>query len=158
MRLFLFYYVLLYHSTRQITIFFLIIFTAAALCFCPPKAKNLPPAAFFTLFALSGFESLPIEKPTPPCRGICAAGATRKKVVAAVSRCERLQANRRAERAFLRQRRNDGAYDRFFCKEKSEWSKVHSDVVGVAGLEPTASCSQSRRATSCATPRNGYIL
>ena len=54
--------------------------------------------------------------------------AARKKVVAAVSRCERLQANRRAERAFLRQRRNDGAYDRFFCKEKSEWSKVHSDV------------------------------
>ena len=32
------------------------------------KLKKLPSAAFFTLFALSGFESLPIEKPTPPCR------------------------------------------------------------------------------------------
>ena len=68
------------------------------------KLKNLPPAAFFTLFALSGFESLPIEKTdTDLAVGI----------------------------GFL---------------------------VGVAGLEPTASCSQSRRATSCATPRNGYIL
>ena len=26
-------------------------------------------------------------------------------------------------------------------------------VVGVQGLEPWASCSQSRRATNCATPR-----
>ena len=29
-------------------------------------------------------------------------------------------------------------------------------LVGVKGLEPPASCSQSRRATSCATP--GYVL
>ena len=29
-----------------------------------------------------------------------------------------------------------------------------SQLVGDAGLEPTASCSQSRRATSCANPRN----
>ena len=28
-----------------------------------------------------------------------------------------------------------------------------SFLVGVTGLEPAASCSQSRRATSCATPR-----
>ena len=27
-------------------------------------------------------------------------------------------------------------------------------VVEVTGLEPAASCSQSRRATNCATPRN----
>jgi hypothetical protein len=26
-------------------------------------------------------------------------------------------------------------------------------MVGVTGLEPVASCSQSRRATNCATPR-----
>ncbi len=30
-------------------------------------------------------------------------------------------------------------------------------VVGVTGLEPTTSCSQSRRATSCATPRKYSI-
>ena len=37
---------------------------------------------------------------------------TRKKVVATVSRPgARLQANRQAERAFLRKRRNDEAYD-----------------------------------------------
>ena len=31
-------------------------------------------------------------------------------------------------------------------------------LVGVTGLEPAASCSQSRRATSCATPRNSRYL
>ena len=31
-------------------------------------------------------------------------------------------------------------------------------LVGVAGFEPTTSCSQSRRATSCATPRRGPTL
>ena len=30
-------------------------------------------------------------------------------------------------------------------------------VVGVRGLEPRASCSQSRRATNCATPRNEIV-
>ncbi len=30
-------------------------------------------------------------------------------------------------------------------------------LVGVTGLEPAASCSQSRRATNCATPRNIVI-
>ena len=29
----------------------------------------------------------------------------------------------------------------------------HFDIVGVTGFEPAASCSQSRRATNCATPR-----
>ena len=33
-------------------------------------------------------------------------------------------------------------------------------LVGVKGLEPPTSCSQSRRATNCATPRNNkyYII
>ena len=31
-------------------------------------------------------------------------------------------------------------------------------LVGVTGLEPAASCSQSTRATNCATPRNIFIL
>src|SRR4051794_38705957 len=30
--------------------------------------------------------------------------------------------------------------------------------VGVRGLEPRTSCSQSRRATDCATPRRNFIL
>ena len=48
----------------------------------------------------------------PNRRDIRAAGVTRKKVVATASRQRaRLQANRRAERAFLRKRRNDEAYD-----------------------------------------------
>ena len=33
---------------------------------------------------------------------------------------------------------------------------LRSDLVRVTGFEPAASCSQSRRATSCATP--GYLL
>ena len=32
------------------------------------------------------------------------------------------------------------------------------DLVGVAGFEPTASCSQSRRATNCATPRIFHMI
>ena len=36
---------------------------------------------------------------------------------------------------------------------ETELSGLCSDVVGVRGLEPRASCSQSRRATNCATPR-----
>ena len=46
-----------------------------------------------------------------------------------------------------------------FLKNKSSQSKVLFGLatlyhlVGVTGLEPTASCSQSRRATNCATPR-----
>ncbi len=31
-------------------------------------------------------------------------------------------------------------------------------MVGVTGLEPAASCSQSRRATNCATPRFIYYI
>ena len=31
-------------------------------------------------------------------------------------------------------------------------------MVGVTGLEPAAFCSQSRRATNCATPRNITII
>ncbi len=31
-------------------------------------------------------------------------------------------------------------------------------VVGVTGFEPAASCSQSKRATNCATPRLTYII
>ena len=31
-------------------------------------------------------------------------------------------------------------------------------LVGVAGLEPTTSCSQSTHATNCATPRTNYLL
>lgn len=53
----------------------------------------------------------------------------RQKVVAAVSRLwVRLQANMRAEHAFLRKGKNDDAYDWFFCKEKSEWSKVRYNI------------------------------
>ena len=49
----------------------------------------------------------------------------------------RLQANSRREWAFLRMRRNDGACDWFFfVNEKSERSKVRSDVVRHQGLEP----------------------
>lgn len=36
------------------------------------------------------------------------------------------------------------------------WSSDYSCLVEVTGLEPAASCSQSRRATNCATPR--YLL
>ena len=32
------------------------------------------------------------------------------------------------------------------------------DMVGVKGFEPPTSCSQSRRATNCATPRNFYEI
>ncbi len=38
-------------------------------------------------------------------------------------------------------------------KKKSCDFKITGFLVGVTGLEPTASCSQSRRATNCATPR-----
>ena len=31
-------------------------------------------------------------------------------------------------------------------------------MVGVKGFEPPTSCSQSRRATNCATPRNFYEI
>ena len=39
------------------------------------------------------------------------------------------------------------------------FSSIHAVLfmVGVTGFEPAASCSQSRRATSCATPRNSVI-
>ena len=39
---------------------------------------------------------------------------------------------------------------------RSKRYKACSDVVRVTGFEPAASCSQSRRATNCATP--GYVL
>ena len=41
----------------------------------------------------------------------------------------------------------------FFALKKSEWSIVHSDVVGVTGLEPTAPRPPVWCATNCATPR-----
>ena len=41
-------------------------------------------------------------------------------------------------------------YPRGLAKSKSS-SKI--EFVGAAGFEPTTSCSQSRRATNCATPR-----
>lgn len=67
---------------------------------------------------------------------ICAEGAARKRLVMSQRRYEGvLQANRQTKRAFLRKRRNDGACDRFFCKEKSEQSKVCSDVDNVNGLD-----------------------
>ena len=75
---------------------------------------------------------------------------TRKKVVATVRRQRaRLQVSRQAERAFLRKRRNDEAYDGFFCKEKSEWSKVHSDVAETVGFEPTCRSSRQHDFQSC---------
>ena len=42
----------------------------------------------------------------------------------------------------------------FVRTNKKGCSKHPFCLVGVKGLEPPASCSQSRRATNCATPRN----
>ena len=52
----------------------------------------------------------------------------------------RLQTNSRTERDFSRKRRNDRACDWFLCKQKSERSKVRSDVVQMKGLEPPRYC------------------
>ena len=35
---------------------------------------------------------------------------------------------------------------------------IRDDVVGVAGFEPTASWSRTKRATICATPRNDSFV
>ncbi len=35
----------------------------------------------------------------------------------------------------------------FLKKEKSEWSKVHSDVVEVTGFEPATSASRTQHST-----------
>ena len=43
--------------------------------------------------------------------------------------------------------------EREVIKNRRERYKVRDDVVGVTGFEPAASCSQSKRATNCATPR-----
>ena len=42
-------------------------------------------------------------------------------------------------------------------KKPLESSNSRAFLVEVTGLEPAASCSQSRRATTCATPRYFYI-
>ena len=41
-------------------------------------------------------------------------------------------------------------------KEKADFRQLF--LVGVTGLEPAASCSQSTRATNCATPRKIFIF
>lgn len=41
----------------------------------------------------------------------------------------------------------------FCCKQKGGLCPPSSDLVGVRGLEPPTSASQTPRATDCATPR-----
>ena len=69
----------------------------------------------------------------------------------------RLQVVSRCERDLLRKRRSDGVSAPMTFQKKSRRERyiVRDDVVRVTGFEPAASCSQSRRATSCATP--GYL-
>ena len=42
--------------------------------------------------------------------------------------------------------------------KKGTLKGTFSAVVGVTGVEPAASCSQSKRATICATPRSMYFF
>ena len=71
----------------------------------------------------------------------------------------RLQTNRRTERDFSRKRRNDGACDRFLCKQKSERSKVRSDVVRMTGLEPARrETPEPKSGTSANSATSAYFI
>ena len=91
----------------------------------------------------------------------CAEGAVSWKVG---SDCEalrvRLQTSRRTERDFSRKMKSKkaGGWLIFVKKNKSEQSKLCSDVVGMTGFEPAAFASRTQRSTKLSHIPLLYIL